>query len=223
MSDNPPLEPVRVRVWGPLACFSRPEMKVERVSYQVMTPSAARGILEAILWKPAFRWHVRRIWVLAPVRWISFRRNEVGQRMTSEYLVVDDDKTRQQRNTLALRDVDYVIEADFSFTERRGLEEHPTKFVEMFRRRVDNGQCFHRPYLGCREFAADFAPAPDPVEPVEDLRRGTTDLGQMLLDLEFRKSPPHIPRFFHAELRAGALVEAGRDVLPHMPEPKEAV
>src|SRR6266446_3870807 len=102
MSDDPPVEPLRVRVSGPLACFSRPEMKVERVSYQVMTPSAARGVLEAILWKPALRWHVRRIWVLAPIRWISFRRNEVGQRMTSEYLVVDDDKTRQQRNTLAL-------------------------------------------------------------------------------------------------------------------------
>lgn len=213
---GPPLkEPLRVRVSGPLACFSRPELKVERVSYHVMTPSAARGVLEAILWKPAIRWHVRRIWVLQPINWTAFRRNEVGSRMSlTSMLVVDDD--RQQRHTLALRDVEYVIEAEFEFTDRRGLDDTPTKFVEMFQRRVEKGQCFHRPYLGCREFAADFEPVPEAPLSAPDLRNTTSDLGQMLLDIDYRAEPPHIPRFFHAELRSGVLVEAGRDNLPRM-------
>jgi CRISPR-associated protein Cas5d len=215
MTGPPFKEPLRVRVSGPLACFSRPELKVERVSYHVMTPSAARGVLEAILWKPAIRWHVRRIWVLQPISWTSFRRNEVGSRMSlASTLIVDDD--RQQRHTLALRDVDYVIEAEFEFTDRQGSEDTSTKFVEMFQRRVEKGQCFHRPYLGCREFAADFAPAPEAPEVTLDLRGTTTDLGQMLLDIDYRPEPPHIPRFFHAELRSGVLVEAGQDSLPRM-------
>jgi len=215
MTGPPRTEPLRVRVSGPLACFSRPELKVERVSYQVMTPSAARGVLEAILWKPAIRWHVRRIWVLQPIRWTAFKRNEVGSRMSlASTLVVDDD--RQQRHTLALSDVDYVIEAEFAFTSQRGPDDVPTKFVEMFARRVEKGQCFHRPYLGCREFAADFGPAPEVPPTAPDLRDTTADLGQMLLDIDYRPEPPHIPRFFHAELRSGVLVEAGRDSLPRM-------
>lgn len=215
MTGPPMPEPLRVRVFGPLACFSRPELKVERVSYQVMTPSAARGVLEAILWKPAIRWNVRRIWVLNPIHWTAFRRNEVGSRMSlASRLVVDED--RQQRHTLALSDVDYVIEADFTFTDRRGPGEQPAKFVEMFQRRVEKGQCFHRPYLGCREFAADFGPAPASPESATEFRGASTDLGQMLLDIEFRKEPPHIPHFFHAALSEGVLVEAGRKLLPRM-------
>lgn len=190
-------------------------MKVERVSYEVMTPSAARGVLEAILWKPAIRWHVRRIHVLRPIEWVSFRRNEVSRRMSPEgSLFVDDENVRQQRNTLALRDVDYVIEAVFEFTDLRGAEEHPAKFAEMFRRRVEMGQCFHRPYLGCREFAADFEAPPREVETPPEFRGNTKDLGQMLLDLEYSPELPYRPGFFHAELRNGVLVESGKAWLP---------
>ena len=148
----------RLRVWGRNACFTRPEMKVERVSYDVMTPSAARGVLEAILWKPAIRWVVDRIDVLNPIRWESVRRNEVGITMSlrSPCLFVEDQ--RQQRAGLFLREVDYVIHARFEITDRAGPDDNPTKFQEMFLRRAEKGQCFHRPYLGCREFAADFAP-----------------------------------------------------------------
>ena len=146
----------RLKVWGENACFTRPEMKVERVSYDVMTPSAARGILEAILWKPAIRWQVTRIDVLKPIRWTSVRRNEVGAVMSprTNGLFVEDQ--RQQRAGLFLRDVAYVIHAFFEMTDKAGAEDNVKKFEEMFMRRAEKGQCFHRPYLGCREFAAQF-------------------------------------------------------------------
>ena len=152
-------DPFRVRVRGDLACFTRPEMKVERVSYEVMTPSAARGILEAVLWKPQIMWRVHAIEVLAPIRWMSFRRNEVQSRASprSPGIIVDDDRT--QRNTVALRDVDYVIEASFALTGAAGEVDTVAKYVEMFSRRLRKGQRFHAPYLGCREFAADVQPA----------------------------------------------------------------
>jgi CRISPR-associated protein Cas5d len=134
-------------------------MKVERVSYEVMTPSAARGVLEAVLWKPQIRWMVHAIEVLAPVRWTSFRRNEVQSRASPRVgeIIADDDRT--QRNTVALRDVDYVIEASFALTEKAGAGDSVAKYVDMFRRRVDKGQHHHAPYLGCREFAAEVLPA----------------------------------------------------------------
>src|SRR5436305_2856194 len=160
---------LRLRARGPLACFTRPELKVERVSYPVMTPSAARGLLEAVMWKPALRWRIERIHVLAPIRFLAFRRNEVATRAVAPAAAVvqnggtllpyfaDDD--RAQRNTLALRDVDYLIEARFEMTGRAGPLDNVTKFVEIFERRLTKGQCFHRPYLGCREMAAEVLPA----------------------------------------------------------------
>jgi CRISPR-associated protein Cas5d len=165
-------------------------MKVERVSYEVMTPSAARGVLEAILWKPAIRWLVERIDVLNPIRWESVRRNEVGATMSprSPCLFVEDQ--RQQRAGLFLRDVDYVIHTRFALTDKAGPDDNLTKFQEMFLCRAKKGKCFHRPYLGCREFAADFEPIvngeplPEPLEKTPELGFGQPrDLGWMLHDV----------------------------------------
>jgi CRISPR-associated protein Cas5d len=205
----------RLKVWGENACFTRPEMKVERVSYDVMTPSAARGILEAVLWKPAIRWQVTQIDVLNPIRWASVRRNEVGAVMSPRTggLFIEDQ--RQQRAGLFLRDVAYVIHAFFELTTRAGAEDNIRKFEEMFMRRTEKGQCFHRPYLGCREFAASFEPVhpghPQP-EPISDTR----DLGYMLHDIdhslaEDKPGAPHCctsrctPRFFRGSLEQGRL------------------
>src|SRR4051812_1055527 len=160
---------VRLHVWGERACFTRPEMKVERVSYDVITPSAARGVLEAILWKPQMRWVIDRIHVLRPIRFQSFRRNEVGAKISADNarramkarstaglgLVVEED--RQQRAATLLVDVAYVIEAHFELTDKAGPEDSPAKYLAMFNRRAGTGQCFHQPCLGTREFPAAFA------------------------------------------------------------------
>jgi CRISPR-associated protein Cas5d len=208
---NAPSNEVKLHVWGDYACFTRPEMKVERVSYDVMTPSAARGILEAILWKPAIRWEVTRIDVLRPIRWISVRRNEVGavistRNVTSAMqgggaplrMFVEDE--RQQRAGLFLRDVAYVIHARFHITGRAGREDSPAKFAEMFRRRVEHGQCFNQPYLGCREFTAFFGPADPALTPLEE----SPELGWMLHDVDYEAAAP-APRFFRASLKNGVL------------------
>jgi CRISPR-associated protein Cas5d len=201
---------LRLRARGPLACFTRPELKVERVSYPVITPSAARGLLEAVLWKPAIRWRVERIHVLKPIRFLAFRRNEVSTRASTPAAAVvreggtirpyfaDDD--RAQRNTLALRDVDYLIEARFEMTGRAGPLDNLTKFVDIFERRLAKGQCFHQPYLGCRELAAEVLPVEGPL-PVEDI---TQDLGLMLWDIEYAPKRNR-PLFFHARLEHGVL------------------
>lgn len=198
----------RVRAYGPFACFTRPELKAERVSYEVMTPSAARGILEAVLWKPAIRWRVERIHVLAPIRFEAIRRNEVSKKATpggdvSEFFA-DDERNRAQRNTLLLRDVDYVIEAHFTMTERAGPGDNLAKFVEMFERRLAKGQCFHTPYLGCREFVASVERAPERWD-VPDALRETRDLGFVLHDLEFAADGSATPYFFAATLDHGRL------------------
>lgn len=191
-----------VRAQGPLACFTRPEMKVERVSYEVMTPSAARGLLEAIFWKPAIRWHIREIHVLAPIRWQSFRRNEVDQRISermNEFFVEDH---RAQRNTVALRDVDYAIAAQFQLTEKAEADEPVRKFEEMFERRLQKGQHFHQPYLGCREFAARVEPlseAPPAVDPGVE-----RPLGMMLFDVDHTEEGAQA-LFFEARLSSGVL------------------
>jgi CRISPR-associated protein Cas5d len=190
-----------LKVWGEYACFTRPEMKVERVSYDVMTPSAARGILEAILWKPAIRWEVSRIDVLNPIRWASVRRNEVGAVMspgTSGLLVEDQ---RQQRAGLFLRDVAYVIHALFEMTAKAGAEDSVRKFEEMFMRRAEKGQCFHRPYLGCREFAAHFELWPSQVAEPKSIGE-SRNLGFMLYDIDFSGTEP-MPLWFRAQLRSG--------------------
>jgi len=193
----------RLKVWGENACFTRPEMKVERVSYDVMTPSAARGILEAILWKPAIRWHVTRIDVLNPIRWASVRRNEVGAVMSSRVngLFVEDQ--RQQRAGLLLRDVAYIIHAFFQMTPQAGLQDNVKKFEEMFLRRMQKGQCFHRPYLGCREFAAHFAPAGAEMEESQPIAE-TRDLGFMLYDMDHSDTEP-MPMWFRAQLQNGRI------------------
>jgi CRISPR-associated protein Cas5d len=196
---------LRIRASGPLACFTRPELKVERVSYPVMTPSAARGILEAVLWKPAIVWRVDRILVLREIQFTAFRRNEVGSRVpTFKYSPPADyyaDEDRQQRNTVALRDVDYLIEAHIEMTDRAGPEDSIRKFEEMFERRANSGQHFHQPYLGCREFIAALEPPRGDEAPIADSR----DLGMMLHDIEFGKGGRNVPRFFPARLESGVL------------------
>jgi CRISPR-associated protein Cas5d len=200
----------RVRARGPYACFTRPELKAERVSYEVMTPSAARGILEAILWKPAIRWKVERIHVLAPIRFIAVKRNEVTRKaaVTGDVgrFFADEDRIRAQRNTLMLRDVDYVIEASFELTDKVGSDDNLPKFIEMFQRRLAKGQCFHTPYLGCREFAARVEAAPENWEAPAELRERRS-LGMILHDLAFAPngSGAARPFFFEATLEDGRI------------------
>lgn len=209
---------VRLHVWGERACFTRPEMKVERVSYDVITPSAARGILEAIHWKPAIRWHVDRIHVLRPIRFQSIRRNEVGakasasnaasamKRGATDGLGIVVEENRQQRAALVLVDVAYVIEAHFTLTDRAGPEDTAAKHIAMFNRRASQGQCFHRPCLGTREFAADFALLDEDAPlPVYDppLTQREIDLGWMLHDIDFANG--NESRFFRAQMRDGAI------------------
>ena len=205
-----------LRVWGEYACFTRPEMKVERVSYDVMTPSAARGVLEAVHWKPAIRWVVDRITVLRPIRFENLRRNEVGHKIGAGSaraamnagrgdlaLVVEDD--RQQRATTLLRKVAYLIDAHFELTPRAGPEDSEGKHLDMARRRARAGQCFHRPYLGCREFAANFAlvegerPAPH----ADLITSEPRELGWMLHDIDFANGMT--PRFFQAQMVNGVV------------------
>lgn len=200
---KPRSRPIRLRVWGRNACFTRPEMKVERVSYDVMTPSAARGMLEAILWKPAIVWRITQIDVLKPIKWESVRRNEVGAVMSPRSSGVFVEDERQQRAGLILRDVDYAIHAYCEMTDRAGSEDNIIKFEEMFRRRAENGQCFHRPYLGCREFAAHFEPVPDN-GPLPESIGENRDLGWILHDMDFGGKEP-VPRFFRACLEKGSL------------------
>ena len=206
--------PFRLKVSGENARSTRPEMKVERVSYDVMTPSAARGILEAILWKPAISWRILQIDVLKPIKWESVRRNEVGavvsarnvasaMKQGSGHLGLYIEKERQQRASLFLRDVAYVIHAEFSMTQHAGTEDNVTKFEQMFIRRASNGQCFHRPYFGCREFPVDFElllKGSETLQPIAENR----DLGWMLYDLNY-SDPKSLPQFFHAEIHNGSI------------------
>lgn len=201
----------QVRIRGPIALFTRPEFKTERLTYDILTPSAARGILEAILWKPAIRWEIRKIYLLAPVRYIQFKRNEVTSRTSvnnvqraakaSAPLDYFSDEDRAQRNTIALRDVDYAVEAEFHMTDRCGAADNPKKFDEMFRRRLEKGQHHMQPYLGCREFPAVVEPYTGDPTP---LAAATLDLGFMLHDLRFSSSGNQ-PVFFRAKLDRGVI------------------
>ena len=215
---------VRLRVWGERACFTRPELKVERVSYDVPTPSAARGILEAIHWKPAIRWVVDRIHILKPIRFQSIRRNEVGAKISTRNveqamraghtaglgLSVEDN--RQQRAATVLVDVDYVIEAHFELTAKAAADDAQAKHISMFNRRAEQGQCFHRPCLGTREFDAHFslipegAALPESTLPADQRDR---DLGWMLHDIDFANG--HVSRFFRARIDGDGIV--------HVPPP----
>jgi CRISPR-associated protein Cas5d len=201
---------VRARARGPLACFTRPELKVERFSYPVMTPSAARGLLEAVLWKPAIRWQIKRIHVLKEIMFTAFRRNEVNSKAPAPSAktirdggpapVFFADEDRAQRNTVALADVDYVIEANFVLTGQAGSGDNVNKFVEMFERRVAKGQHFHQPYFGCREFVAEVLPADNPPPAIAEDRH----LGIVLWDIAFG-AEANAAIFFDASLRQGVL------------------
>lgn len=206
MSGEAPLE---VKVWGELACFTRPELKVERVSYPVMTPSAASGLLESIFWKPEFQWRVDEIWVLKQIRYTSFLRNEVTSRASDRTakgwakdgggFLADEDRT--QRQTLALRDVAYLIRAQA--VPDSGTAADSAKFRDQFRRRVQRGQAYATPYLGCREFAASFSAVSGRERPIDQ----TEDLGPMLLALDYAPgmNGAALPRFFDARLESGVL------------------
>jgi len=210
---------IKLHVWGDYACFTRPEMKVERVSYDVITPSAARGILEAIHWKPAIRWVVDRIHVLKPVRFESIRRNELGNckisaakvsgainRKTTKdlYFLIDDGENRQQRATTLLRDVGYIIEAHFELTDNAGNEDSVGKHLDIFNRRARKGQYFHQPCLGNREFPAYFSLVEtDDDLPSSDLGDESKDLGWMLHDIDFANNAE--PKFFRAKLTGGII------------------
>ncbi|MBX2980049.1 MAG: type I-C CRISPR-associated protein Cas5 [Flavobacteriales bacterium] len=209
------MKPYCLEVSGDYACFTRPEMKVERVSYDVITPSAARAVFEAILWKPAVRWHVRKIEVLKPVRWMNLRRNEVAtvvsvsnvksamNKGTGDLgLYIEAD--RLQRAGLFLRDVAYRLHADLEFIRDKDKEGNARKYEEMFERRAQKGQCVNQPYLGCREFAAHFRLVEDTTK--EPAPIGMDEqLGYMLHDLDFSNPNDPQPKFFRAEVKGGVM------------------
>lgn len=204
-----------LEVSGNFACFTRPEMKVERVSYDVMTPSSARAVFESILWKPAIRWHIDKIEVLKPIRWVSVRRNEVGAVISvrnaqeamnkgTGNLGLNIEDERQQRAGLFLRDVAYRIHAHFELQPDAGENNTAAKFLDMFERRAEKGQCVNQPYLGCREFACDFRLI-DPVQEQSSPVKETRDLGWMLYDMDYSNAADPQPRFFRATLENGIL------------------
>lgn len=211
-----------LEVWGPMACFTRPELKVERVSYDVITPSAARAIFEAIFWKPAIHWQVTRIEVLNPVKWTSVRRNEVGAVVSKNPIFIED--KRQQKNSLLLKDVRYRIWAKLEFIpqqkrtkqpdlfDEKHHDENPAKYNAMFERRASKGQCFNQPYLGTRECVASFRlvnPETDElVAPINESR----DFGIMLYDMDFEKDLKNPPAmFYRAKMENGVIIVPPRN------------
>jgi len=209
---------IKLRVWGDYALFSRPEMKVERVSYDVMTPSAARGILEAVHWKPAISWVVDRIHVMKPIVFENIRRNEVESKASSKKQQIYASEERQQRASLVLKNVEYVIEAHFEMTDKRGEEDTPEKHYNIFLRRARQGQCFHRPYFGTREFPVSFELAEeDDIGESAHLHK-TVDLGYMLLDQAFELDRKGelvrvTPHFFRAQMVNGVIEVPHREEL----------
>lgn len=221
-----------LEVSGPYACFTRPEMKVERVSYDVITPSAARAIFEAILWKPAIRWRITRIEVMLPIRWISVRRNEVSKVASPRSEGIFIEEVRQQRAGLFLRDVKYLLCGEFDFIppDQRAkvfnpvpewlvdagetdvlrqpdnrADETEAKYAAMFERRAKKGQCFNQPYLGCREFSCDFRllnRSNGGPSPIDETR----DLGWMLYDLNFSDPADPKPMFFRPNMEQGTII-----------------
>lgn len=214
-----------MEVWGDFACFTRPEMKVERVSYDVITPSAARAIFEAIFWKPAIKWRVEKIEVLNPIRWVSVRRNEVGKLMSSKSSGVFIEDERQQRAGLFLRDVAYRLYAQMEYIpvrKRSGIEipdelkdpeeetlllstENPGKYNAMFERRAKKGQCFNQPYLGCREFSCNFRYVENPETESRVPINESRDLGFMLYDMDFSDENDPRAMFFRAQVKKGII------------------
>lgn len=204
-----------IEVWGDMACFTRPELKVERVSYDVITPSAARAIFDAIFWKPAIRWQVTKIEVLSPIKWTSIRRNEVGAvgSLQKNQIYIED--SRQQKNALLLKDVHYRLYATLVFIppkERKGesrtagSDENPGKYQAMFERRASKGQCFNQPYLGTREFSASFKliqnDAEKTIQPINEDR----DLGIMLYDMDFTNPDNIQAMYYRASMKKGVII-----------------
>lgn len=213
-----------LEVWGPMACFTRPELKVERVSYDVITPSAARAIFEAIFWKPAIHWQVTKIEVLNPIKWTSVRRNEVGAVASKTPIYIEE--KRQQKNSLLLQDVRYRLWAKLEFipiqkrkeeqtvpsvSEERN-DENPGKYNAMFERRAKKGQCFNQPYLGTRECVASFRLIDPETEVLSAPVSESRDLGIMLYDMDFDanlKNPPAM--FYHARMENGVIIVPPKD------------
>lgn len=204
---------IQLEVWGAYALFSRPELKVERVSYDVPTPSAARGIVEAVYYHPGLRWVIDRIHVLNPIRFVGIRRNEVTDKISGRnvrqavqsggqplYLVTSQKIV--QRSSLLLQDVHYVIEAHFEMTDKAAPSDNPGKFQDIVTRRMERGQCFHTPYFGCREFPVSFRRWPGgPIPTIDETR----DLGLMLYDFDYSDPAAITPTYFRARLEHGVL------------------
>ena len=188
---------LRVKVEGDFACFTRPDLKVERMSYPCMTYAAARGVLDSILWKPEFKWYIRRILVLKPVQYASIKRNEIKSKQGNNPIIVEDN--RSQRNSIVLRDVAYVIEASI-YQDKYDEKNPPKKYAEMFTRRVRKGQCYRRPYLGTREFSCEF------YEPSESDKPITEDIpiGSIFFDIYYDEKGGLEPVFaYDAAIRSG--------------------
>ena len=209
--------PIQVEVWGDYACFTRPEMKTERVSYDVMTPSAARGLLESIYWHPGLRWVIECIHVCSPIRFTNIRRNEVkdvisaravksvmekGKGIDELYLATTE--SIQQRAAMVLKDVHYVIDAHFDMTDQVAPGDNPGKFQDIIKRRLERGQCYSMPYFGTREFAAHFARCTE-LPPCPEELLGERDLGWMLWDMDYTDPQDIKPKFFRAKLADGAM------------------
>lgn len=209
-----------LEVWGPMARFTRPELKVERVSYDVITPSAARAIFEAIFWKPAIHWQVTKIEVLNPIKWASVRRNEVGAVASKNPIYIEE--KRQQKNSLLLKDVRYRIWAKLEFIPQRKRtkqsnlfdeehhDENPGKYNAMFERRASKGQCFNQPYLGTRECVASFRLVNPEIDELAAPINECRDLGIMLYDMDFEKDLKIPPAMFYR-----AKMENGVIIVPH--------
>ncbi len=208
---------ITLEVWGDYALFTRPEMKAERVSYDVMTPSAARAVVEAIHWKPAIRWQIERIHVINEIKFANIKRNEVGKKMSEsnvkdamktgnlDKLYLDVTACREQRFAMVLKDVRYVIEARFELTESATADDSPAKHISIAKRRMQKGQTFNQPYLGCREFSANFRLLEDPTAIPESFYKGREayDLGFMLYDIDYANK--RTPMFFRARMENGVV------------------
>ena len=213
---------VKVEVWGPLALFCRPELKTERMSYDAMTPSAARGILESIYWKPEIRYKIDRIDVCNPIRFANIRRNEVSEKLPRGDGLAALNKRKvpylyapeviQQRASTVLRDVRYVIEAHFELTGKGGEQDSEEKHYAILMRRLRKGQCFHTPCFGCREFPAAFRLFESETVPTAPENMGEKDLGYMLYDMDYSDPADIRPMFFRAVMRDGRIDVAGNEV-----------
>ena len=203
---------MKIEVWGDYGCFSRPELKTERVSYDIITPSAARGLVEAIYWHPGMKYHIDRIYLLSPIKFTNIRRNEVNSKLSCND-IYDDSNGRKKaalytsqditkRSSLILQDIHYVIECHFTITDKAVSGDNSGKFQDILRRRLKKGQCFHQPCFGCREFPAHFREWKGGEIPALDI---TQDLGFMLYDLDYRDPENLVPQFFRAKLEHGVM------------------